>query len=34
MVDFVKIIHLMYFPWDSKTGILKSNENDFNHDFF
>lgn len=28
---FPKILHLMYFPWESKTGILKDNEKDFNY---
>ena len=31
--NFPKIVHLIYFPWD-KTGKLKNNENDFNHDFY
>ena len=24
----------MYFPWERTTGILKTNENEFNHDFY
>jgi hypothetical protein len=31
---FPKIVHLMYVPWNHKTGILKSNENDFDHSFY
>ncbi len=29
--NFPKILHLMYFPWDWKTGKLKENQFDFNH---
>lgn len=32
--SFPKIVHLIYFPWHKKTGILKENENDFNHTFY
>lgn len=32
--EFPKIVHLIYFPWERKTGKLKNDENDFNHDFY
>jgi len=28
------IVHLIYFPWERKTGILKSDEMDFDQSFF
>ena len=32
--EFPKIVHLIYFPWERKTGKLKDDEDDFNHDFY
>jgi len=31
---FPKIVHLIYTPWYRDTGILKEDENDFNHTFY
>lgn len=31
---FPNIVHLMYFPWERKTGILKQNEMDFDLSFY
>lgn len=31
---YIKIVHLIYFPWEKKTGILKSDEMDFDKSFF
>ena len=32
--NFPKIVHLIYFPWDKKTGKLKLNEYDFDYTFY
>lgn len=32
--QFPKIVHLIYFPWERKTGILKPDEMDFDQSFF
>tara|TARA_X000000368_G_C22911056_1_gene658572 strand:- start:46 stop:882 length:837 start_codon:yes stop_codon:yes gene_type:complete len=32
--NFPKIVHLIYFPWERKTGILKPDEMDFDQSFF
>ena len=31
-MSFPQIVHFIYFPWD-RNGILKDNENDFDHHF-
>ena len=31
---FPKIVHLIYFPWEKKTGILKPDEMDFDKSFY
>ena len=31
---FPKIVHLIYIPWERKTGLLKSDEMDFDKSFF
>ena len=31
---FPKIVHLIYIPWDKNTGIIKEDEDDFDHTFY
>ena len=31
---FPKIVHLIYIPWERETGLLKEDENDFDHRFY
>jgi len=33
-IAFPKMIHLIYLPWERENGKLKSDENDFNQDFY
>ena len=32
--NFPKIVHMIYIPWNSKTGILKDDEFEFDHTFY